>query len=123
MAPYMYGPLDESRRDIRIMILHPGSGNDPVLISLENDSDDRRLQDHAALSYTWGSPTDPVELKVVGMRAVSGVRLTRRRKSLSAVADLRRRMRHLHRLTELGTISITRNLAEALPYLRLPYVP
>jgi hypothetical protein len=36
MAPYQYQPLDVSKKEIRILNLHPGSRDDPIRISIEH---------------------------------------------------------------------------------------
>jgi hypothetical protein len=49
----IYRALLPDRKEIRILTLHPGSGNDPISLTLEHIS----LNDgprYNALSYTWG---------------------------------------------------------------------
>ncbi|KAK5123921.1 hypothetical protein LTR85_002118 [Meristemomyces frigidus] len=94
MEPYHYQKLDESARDIRIVVLPPGSLDDELQISLhtislpDTDGADDPVPDFEALSYTWGSLTDPVSLRVSDEAG------------------------------PVGTIAIMKNLATALPYLR-----
>ncbi|KAK3112434.1 hypothetical protein LTR53_011296 [Teratosphaeriaceae sp. CCFEE 6253] len=92
---YKYEPLDESTSQIRMMVLHPGASDDVITVSLETITlpvdDEQACPEFEALSYTWGSLTDPTNLIVRDGSTAS-----------------------------LSTISIMPNLATALPYLRLP---
>ncbi|KAK8052548.1 hypothetical protein PG993_003933 [Apiospora rasikravindrae] len=38
LRPYEYRPLDESKNQIRLATIHPGTSDDPILITLENVS-------------------------------------------------------------------------------------
>ena len=84
---YRYKSVDKSAREIRLLTLLPGAFSSKIQIRLYHaslDPDDRPI--YEALSYTWGSTVDPVDIEV----------LSRWNKFLL----------------------ITKNLAEALPYLR-----
>jgi Heterokaryon incompatibility protein (HET) len=89
MAPYVYLPLDDQAKEIRVVTLHPGIFSEEIRISLENVilSTDNR-PDFEALSYVWGSTRNFVDVKV------------------EPHPDM--------------TLSLTRNLVTALPYLRYP---
>lgn len=52
---YPDGPLGNSRSQIRLLTLLPGSWEDPVQCTLCMDSLDS-AKDYEALSYTWGVP-------------------------------------------------------------------
>jgi hypothetical protein len=90
-TPYTYIPLDEVSHEIRLLKLHQGNHEDPIKITLTNTP---FTVDHApvfeALSYTWGSPENPIDI-FVGQ----------------SDSDFGR------------VLSITKNLREALPYLGL----
>ncbi|KAK5120411.1 hypothetical protein LTR85_006350 [Meristemomyces frigidus] len=122
MAPYKYQPFDDSTRETRIMVLHPGTREDILRVSLETvslPSDDLAPPPrYEALSYAWGSRENPVDLSVVAYR--HGV-TTRKvlRKLAPAWSHLRLKDQDPLRRVESGTIGITQNLAAALPYLRL----
>jgi len=114
MAPYEYSPLDESASEIRLMTLLPGRFKDKTFIIIETAvlTKEHNPQ-YEALSYAWGSKGNPVDVSVTA-------RQPDRSKSFSLLGWSRRR-----RLVACswGTISVTQNLATALPYLRNRYKP
>jgi len=90
---YQYKSLDQESKEIRLMTLKAGSTCDPIFVTLENvpfvtDGIQQQLSQFEALSYTWGSPENPVRITISSKK--SGT----------------------------GSLSITQNLAEALPFLR-----
>ena len=106
MAPYKYSALNESASEIRLMTLLPGRFEDDISITMETmilTKED--TPQYEALSYVWGSEEDPVDILVEARKPnrSSSLRLSRRRR-LAACS--------------LGIISVTQNLATALPYLR-----
>jgi hypothetical protein len=87
--PYEYKLLDPSSTQIRLATLQPGLFNDPVSIHIRTILlNPPDPPKYKALSYAWGSPNDKVDLRV---QCSSG---------------------------KEAFIQVTRNLAEALPYLR-----
>ncbi|KAL2076119.1 hypothetical protein VTL71DRAFT_1062 [Oculimacula yallundae] len=62
---YRYSPLDEKAHQIRLLTLYPGQFTDEIRISLEvvSFTDDFHTC-FEALSYTWGSLENPVEIAV-----------------------------------------------------------
>ena len=109
MGPYKYSALDESAKEIRLMTLLPGRFEDNISITLETVIlTKKHTPQFEALSYVWGSKDKPVDISVQAREPersepFSLLRLSRRRR-LAACS--------------LGTISVTRDLATALPYLR-----
>ena len=106
MAPYKYSALNESASEIRLMTLLPGQIEDDISITMETvilTKED--TPQYEALSYVWGSEEDPVDILVEARKPnrSSSLRLSRRRR-LPACS--------------LGIISVTQDLATALPYLR-----
>lgn len=92
MQQYRYSPLDENIKGIRLMTLLAGSPSDPVVTLSKTIFHILRfwpLPAYGALSYAWNSEENPSTIIV---------RLANR--------------------PERGFLSVTRNLAEALPYLR-----
>ncbi|KAK4653245.1 hypothetical protein QC762_511730 [Podospora pseudocomata] len=51
-----YQSIDHSIAQIRVLTIHPGSSDDPILCSLTRHSLQHE-NDYEALSYTWGDPT------------------------------------------------------------------
>ncbi|KAK4664534.1 uncharacterized protein QC763_0086990 [Podospora pseudopauciseta] len=51
-----YKPIDHSIAQIRVLTIHLGSSDDPILCSLTRHSLQHE-NDYEALSYTWGDPT------------------------------------------------------------------
>ena len=101
MAPYEYSALDEEASEIRLMTLLPGRFKDDISITLETVTlTEEHVPQYEALSYVWGSKKRPVDIFV-------GAREPKRSETLSLLSRSRG-----------WTISVTRNLAKALPYLR-----
>lgn len=96
---YDYSPLSEEARQIRLLTLLPDQSDAPIRITVQI----RRLAkeiEFEALSYVWGSPSDPQEIFVE----------TKKPKNWKLWHSTRFR---------LTTLPITRNLFEALQHLRL----
>lgn len=90
-TPYIYPPLNESSHGIRLLTLHRGKPEDPIKITVTNTPFIiERVPFFEALSYTWGSPENPIDIFVAHLGGEFG-----------------------------GVLSVTKNLGEALPYLRL----
>jgi hypothetical protein len=89
LASYTYTPIDEAAGEIRLLTLHKGKPGDPIKITLPNTP---FTVDHVpafeAVSYTWGSPENPIDVFVA------------------------------HSSGTVRILSVTKNLGEALPYLR-----
>jgi hypothetical protein len=85
--PYQYSPLDEEAQEIRLLTLVSGTFSSEIRVILHTGPlTNESIPVFEALSYTWGSAQDLVDIFI----GDSG-----------------------HH-----TLSVTRNLAEALPYLR-----
>jgi hypothetical protein len=70
---YLYITLKEVRNEIRLLKLHPGTRNDPLVCSLVTSSlDDNPSYD--ALSYMWGSP-ELTETMAIDQNAQMRIRL------------------------------------------------
>lgn len=98
-APYNYSSLNEDLNEIRLLTLHEGDFKADISISIHTVPlmpDNPPI--YEALSYVWGSTENPVDIQVGPNTEVCTGRT-------NFGADLR-------------TIAVTRNLAEALPYLR-----
>ena len=109
MAPYEYSALDESASEIRLMTLLPGQFEDDISITMKTVILTKTHNPHyEALSYVWGSKENPVDISVEA----------RRPKRSKSYPMLGRRRRRRPKACSLGTISVTQNLATALPYLR-----
>jgi hypothetical protein len=54
---FQYAPLS-GPSDIRLVVLHPGRGDDPVRCQLKHVALDRNPQ-YEALSYAWGDTSKP----------------------------------------------------------------
>jgi hypothetical protein len=81
---YYYAPIDSKKGHIRLLTIQPGAFGSPLEVDLDksyqlprfrpieqSDQEPKRLQKYLplqfhALSYTWGSPADPVPLSVGG---------------------------------------------------------
>ena len=101
MAPYEYSALDEDASEIRLMTLLPGQFEDDIFITMETVVlTKEHIPQYEALSYVWGSKENPMDINVKA-------RKPKRSKTFSLLGLSRRR-----------TISVTQNLATALPYLR-----
>ena len=109
MAPYKYSVLDEDASEIRLMILLPGRFKDDIFITMETVILTKgHYPQYEALSYVWGSKENPVDISVKA----------RKPKPSKSYPMLGRRRRRRHNACSHGTISVTQNLATALPYLR-----
>ena len=110
MAPYEYSALDEEASEIRLMTLLPGRFKDDISITMETVVlTKEHTPQYEALSYVWGSPENPVDISVKAWNP-------ERSNLLPSLALSRRRS--LVEASMHGTISVTQNLATALPYLR-----
>ena len=109
MAPYEYSALDEDASEIRLMTLLPGRFEDDISITMETVVLTKtNTPRYEALSYVWGSPENPVDISIKARKLKCS-------KSSSSLGRSRRR--RLEAWTH-STISVTQNLATALPYLR-----
>ncbi|CAO1599252.1 hypothetical protein XANCAGTX0491_002988 [Xanthoria calcicola] len=94
MSRYAYSTLDPSASTTRLMNLMPGSFDDDINISLETlDLANDDNREFEALSYAWGSKDNPLEISITDP-------------STNIKASL----------------PVTRDLALALRYLRLPHL-
>ena len=110
MASYEYSALDEEASEIRLMTLLPGRFEDDISITLETVTlTKKHIPQYEALSYVWGSPENRVDISVKAWNP-------ERSNLLPSLALSRRRS--LVEASMHGTISVTQNLATALPYLR-----
>ena len=114
MAPYEYSVLDERASEIRLMTLLPGRFEDDISIAMETVVLTKEcIPQYEALSYVWGTKENPVDISVKA-------RKTKRSKSYPMLG---RRRWWRPKVCSLGTISVTQNLATALPYLRKQETP
>src|SRR5690242_18457560 len=60
-SPIRYNKLGD--REMRVMLIEPGQGDDELQCQLVTQSIDNILQPYCALSYTWGDQKDKVWLK------------------------------------------------------------
>ena len=101
MAPFKYSALDEDTSEIRLMTLLPGRFKDKISIIIETAVlTKEHIPQYEALSYVWGSKENPVDI------------------SVKAREPERSEPFPLLRLSRWRKISVTQNLATALPYLR-----
>lgn len=109
MNQYRYKPLDEARLEIRYLVLLPGSREAPVkaLLATAPLAEDNHAS-FEALSYTWGSPIDPMTI------AIQTAELASTESPVSYVEN------NIAAISSkpFGTVSITQNLGHALPYFR-----
>lgn len=97
--PYKHSPFLQDKKEIRLLHLYPGLFWTPLRVQLRHEAfviDDPPL--YEALSYTWGSQSDPVAVTICSDSAP---------KSQDDNAELH----------------VTQNLAEALRYLRHAHRP
>ncbi|TVY82093.1 Heterokaryon incompatibility protein 6 OR allele [Lachnellula suecica] len=75
--PYTYSILDENKQEIRLLAILPGTFGTDIRVSLETKA---FAQDSGlifeALSYTWGSPTNPIEILVEGSSETATLKVT-----------------------------------------------
>ncbi|KAL8667151.1 MAG: hypothetical protein Q9168_007323 [Polycauliona sp. 1 TL-2023] len=94
MRPYRYDSLDPTAKTIRLMELLPGNFDHDIYVLLRNAIlDDENIPTYEALSYTWGSLEQQPDIKIA----------THQELSTDPVYD---------------DLAVTRNLDEALRYLR-----
>ncbi|KAI4170113.1 MAG: hypothetical protein LQ346_008900, partial [Caloplaca aetnensis] len=96
---YKYSPLSEKARHIRLLTLLPNHFDAPIRITLRITQLAKDTE-FEALSYAWGSASDPEEISVV------------------AKEPKNRRFWH-PKGVKLATLPVTENLFEALRHLRL----
>lgn len=71
--PYIYLPLDEEKKEIRLLTLLPGAFSSSICINLKNAVlDPENLPAYEALSYAWGD-VDAVSKIGVGVDAVLSI--------------------------------------------------
>ena len=111
MIPYRYSPLNKDRNEIRVLTLHPGKFSANIHVSIHKVALTAESPPiYEALSYVWGSTDDPVDIEI-----------ERSRKDKLYPCGCLPFRRHLARnpaSSRNDTLSITQNLATALPYLR-----
>ncbi|KAI4924338.1 uncharacterized protein J4E92_007419, partial [Alternaria infectoria] len=61
----MYSQLDASRKEIRLLHVHPGAWNDDIECHLETASLNDNPQFYA-ISYVWGDPTITLPIRIDG---------------------------------------------------------
>lgn len=94
MTRYEYSVLDKELQEIRLLDLLPGAFDAPIRGILRTKSfTENTVPEYEALSYTWGSTENPQTIQIG-----------------DAPFDI-------------TTIEVTRNFAQALPYLRLETEP
>ena len=107
MKPYEYSRLGKDQ--IRLLRLLPGPASTEVCIEIETTTLSKaHVPQYETLSYAWGSNQDPSEVNVVVVSTYKRLISKIHRTSLEGIADS----------VPSKRISITKNLAEALPYLR-----
>src|SRR5436190_15840060 len=84
MAPY--ATLDQTKREIRVLLIQPGNWDDPINCSLETVS--LACNPHyEALSYVWGDPHVTESIRMDGAEVQITINLN----------DALRRLRTTHR--------------------------
>ena len=64
-CPYIYSPLREDAQEIRLLTLLPGRASSDIRLCLDPvPFTDDAVPEFEALSYTWGSPDNPVNIFV-----------------------------------------------------------
>ena len=107
MEPYVYSRLD-GESQIRLLHLLPGPTQSETRIHIEKvELSPEHTPQYEALSYVWGSVEDPANV-IVTFDADKTPASEFRTLNLSEPSSSSR----------YKSLSITRNLAEALPYLR-----
>lgn len=97
MRSFTYLQLNERRQEIRLLELYPGGEKDPITGQLTTVSTLEKSPTYEALSYVWGSPDDP------------GYIILHDNTNFAQQED-----------DGTSTLSISRNLCNAMPYLRHP---
>lgn len=94
LRPFEYPPLIDSQKEIRLLTLLPGRFNSELRMSLKTASfTENTVPRFEALSYTWGSTENPVDILI-------------------------KNTKNIFNDSSFCTLTVTRNLAEALPFLR-----
>jgi hypothetical protein len=98
--PHVYTSLDETAKQIRLLKLLPGNFTDQIKVTLEAvHFTAEHVPEFEAISYAWGSEENPVDV-FIGPQ------------SSSETLDSSTTSSIFHPL------AVTKNLAEALQYLR-----
>lgn len=124
MQKYIYDSLDEEAGEIRLLIILPGAQDDPIeLLLYTTVLTDEFTPQYEALSYAWGSQDDPVHIAVKTASHTDVKQLFGGFKGLRPTqkTSTRRLKRfNIHRSLEQnqGSVSITQQLGQLLPYLR-----
>lgn len=110
---FQYTSLDPSKKTIRILHLHPGDKDDPVVCSLKDQSvDEYQWPSYNALSYQWGDATSSKAI------CVNGSKFEVRNNLHSALVQLR--SRYEDKVFWIDAICIDQsNLAEKSRQVRL----
>jgi hypothetical protein len=122
---YHYTPLNENNTEIRLIRLLPGKRKDAIHILIEHEPfTDDHIPEYEALSYTWGDPNDRANIFVGPSRHLHRVRKAQRHhRSHHGWTALIGRYRNFRNMWREHTLSVTKNLAEALTYLRRQDLP
>lgn len=100
-STYQYTPFPPKTDQIRLLTLLPASDeNAEIAVALQNISTKSAAQHYEALSYVWGSPENPVTIRVVTSSTPEPV------EDVSASACI------------TAPLGVTQNLASALRHLR-----
>lgn len=67
LPPYQYGPLHMADQ-IRILILEPGSNDDPIVCRIKTLPIDEAEGQYQAISYVWGRTGDDTDIECDGKR-------------------------------------------------------
>ncbi|KAH8590536.1 heterokaryon incompatibility protein-domain-containing protein [Bisporella sp. PMI_857] len=92
-----YGKLDRESQDIRLLILQPGSWEDPVCCELIQSSLKGSPPKFEALSYCWGDMTDSRSINLIHKRAeaFSRVKGPDRTQAFTITSNLYDALKHL----------------------------
>ena len=111
MASYQYSPLREDRNQIRLLSLHPGDFSAEIHVSIQKIAlTTKNPPVYEALSYVWGTTDSPVDIRV----EPSGQNSLLQRGWFPSWC----RLAWDSVPADQDHLSITQNLATALPYLR-----
>ncbi|KAI1098463.1 heterokaryon incompatibility protein-domain-containing protein [Jackrogersella minutella] len=89
----IYNPLDESRRQTRILSLHPGAFEDPLFCSIQVISlDDSNHGAYESLSYCWG---DGLAEKTIQLRSLETPERDNPTFEIAITANLYAALQHL----------------------------
>jgi len=64
--PYVYEPLSDPANSIRLLSIDPAWPAEPLAVQLITIPDRHTVPPYQALSYVWGSPSDPASIKCNG---------------------------------------------------------